>query len=260
MFFDLRNLPELSWERSGCLFNIFYFFVFPVGYRLECIRHVYVVFFPLIFLHGTVKAVFYQTSRMSLRNNRCANMLLMFFELETYFWDSTPWFLVGVFEANARLLQLLVFVISSTRSVNFFVHLFNNINLNYERPKHTRNARTSFKTKTSTSRTSKTKDPPLAFLLGFFSALCDIFEVFWIPPKGLPFVFFDILQHNGCQKIPKCPPFTFFGTVTLFKNLILKIFRIFFKISQGSPLFSSYFATNRIFTKPKGSPFYNFEP
>ena len=171
--------------------------------RLRC-------FLPLIFLHGTVKAVFYQTSRMSLRNNRCANMLLMFFELETYFWDSTLWFLVGVFEENARLLQLLVFVISSTRSVNFFVHLFNNINLNYERPKHTRNARTSFKTKTSTSRTSKTKDPPLAFLLGFFSALCDIFEVFWIPPNGLPFVFFRYYATQWMSKNPKVSPFHIF--------------------------------------------------
>ena len=64
--------------------------------------------------------------------------------------------LVGVFEENTRLLQWLVFFVSSTRSVHFFVHLFNIINLNYGRPKHTRNDRTSSKTKTSTSRTSKT--------------------------------------------------------------------------------------------------------
>ena len=50
----------------------------------------------------------------------------------------------------------------------------------------------------------------------FFGTMRLFFEVFWIPPKDLPFVCFDSLQHNGCQKIP---PFTFFGAVTLFKNI-----------------------------------------
>ena len=71
--------------------------------------------------------------------------------------------------------------------------------------------------------------PPLVFFTRIFSALCDFFELFWIPPKGLHFVCFDILQHNGCQKIPMGPPFTFFGTVTMFKNLILKFFSEVFK-------------------------------
>ena len=52
-----------------------------------------------------------------------------------------------------------------------------------------------------------TKDPTLAPL---FSALCDFFEVFWIAPEGPPFICFDILQHNGCQKIAKGPPFYIF--------------------------------------------------
>ena len=63
-----------------------------------------------------------------------------------------------------------------------------------------------------------TKDPTLAPL--FFGTKRLFFEVFWIAPEGPPFICFDILQHNGCQKIAKDPPFTFFGTVTLFKNLI----------------------------------------
>ena len=63
-----------------------------------------------------------------------------------------------------------------------------------------------------------TKDPTLAPL--FFRHYATFFEVFWIAPEGPPFICFDILQHNGCQKIAKGPPFTFFGTVTLFKNLI----------------------------------------
>ena len=63
-----------------------------------------------------------------------------------------------------------------------------------------------------------TKDPTLAPL--FFGTIRLFFEVFWIAREGPPFISFDILQHNGCQKIAKGPPFTFFGTVTLFKNLI----------------------------------------
>ena len=78
-----------------------------------------------------------------------------------------------------------------------------------------------------------TKDPPIAPL---FSALCDFFETFWIAPKGPPFNFFDILQHNGCQKTPNGPPFYIFGTVTLFKNLIFKIILgNFFKSLRAPP-------------------------
>ena len=46
-------------------------------------------------------------------------------------------------------------------------------------------------------------------------------KFFWIPPKGLPFVCFDILQHNGYKKIRKGPPFYVFGTVTL---VVLEIY------------------------------------
>ena len=66
-----------------------------------------------------------------------------------------------------------------------------------------------------------------------------LFETFWIEifsPKGPPSIFYDVLQHNGCQKIAKGPPFTFFGTVTLFKNLIKNFFGKFFHVSKGSPL------------------------
>ena len=57
--------------------------------------------------------------------------------------------------------------------------------------------------------------------------------------KFFGFLPFDIFQHNGSQKIPKGPPFTIFGTVTLFKNLIKNILRspkglslFFFQILQ----------------------------
>ena len=93
----------------------------------------------------------------------------------------------------------------------------------------------------------KHRKSPLVFFTLIFRKYA-IFELFWIPPKGLPFVCFDILQHNGCQKIPKGPPFTFFGTVTLFKNLIKIFLGNFFKSPKGSPSFFSYFATNWSFT------------
>ena len=164
-------------------------------------------------------------------------------------------FIVGVFEENARLLQWLVFFVSSTRSIHFLVQLFNIINLNYAPPKHTRNAITSFKTKKSTYRTSKTYDAPRP-LVFFTPIFFGTMRLFWIPPKALPFVCFDILQHNESQKIPKGPPFTFFGTVTLFKNLIIKKNS---RSPKGPPLiFFKYFATNWSFTKPKGSPLLQF--
>ena len=66
-----------------------------------------------------------------------------------------------------------------------------------------------------------------------------LFETFWIEyfsPKGPLFNFFDVLQHNGCQKIAKGPLLTFFATLTLFKNLIKKIFREIFSCLQRVPL------------------------
>ena len=73
----------------------------------------------------------------------------------------------------------------------------------------------------------------------FFPHFATFFRCFfWIQPEGLPFVCFSILQHNGCQKIPKGPPFTFFGTVTLIKNLIFDFFSKIFQnlIDFGPPL------------------------
>ena len=87
------------------------------------------------------------------------------------------------------------------------------------------------------------------------------FEVFWIAPEGPPFICFDILQHNGCQKIAKGPPFTFFGTVTLFKNLILKNFLGIFFISPKGPPFNFLIFRNQLeFHKARRVPLLNFEP
>ena len=52
-----------------------------------------------------------------------------------------------------------------------------------------------------------TKDPTLAPL--FFGTM-RLFENFGLQPKGPPSICFDILQHNGCQKFAKGPPFYIF--------------------------------------------------
>ena len=93
----------------------------------------------------------------------------------------------------------------------------------------------------------------------FFSTF---FEVFWIAPEGPPFICFDILQHNGCQKIAKGPPLTFFGTVTLFKNLIQKnFFWKVFHVSKGPPFdFFQSFCNQLEFHKARKVPLFNFEP
>ena len=44
----------------------------------------------------------------------------------------------------------------------------------------------------------------------FFRHYATFFEVFWIASEGPPFICFDILQHNGCQKTAKGPPFYIF--------------------------------------------------
>ena len=67
-----------------------------------------------------------------------------------------------------------------------------------------------------------TKDPTLAPL--FFGTM-RLFLKFFGLHQRVPPSFVSIL----------IPPFTFFGTVTLFKNLIKKNFGKFFHVSKGSP-------------------------
>ena len=103
----------------------------------------------------------------------------------------------------------------------------------------------------------KHRIPPLGvFHLDCFRHYATFFEVFWIAPKGLPFICFEILQHNGCQKIPKDAPFTFFGTVTLFRNLIFNFFGNFLKSHFN---FLHILQPTGVSQGPKGPPIYNFE-
>ena len=48
---------------------------------------------------------------------------------------------------------------------------------------------------------------------------CETFFSNFFLSKGSPFNFFDILQQIGCLKIPKGPPFQFFGIDFFFENL-----------------------------------------
>ena len=47
----------------------------------------------------------------------------------------------------------------------------------------------------------------------FFSELCDFLKLFglkFFPQRVPPSIFSDVLQHNGCQKTAKGPPFYIF--------------------------------------------------
>ena len=88
----------------------------------------------------------------------------------------------------------------------------------------------------------------------FFSTF---FEVFWIAPEGPPSFVSIFCNTMDVKKSQSVPPFTFFGTVTLFKNFIKKIFWEIFSCLQRVPpsIFFKFFATSWSFTKPEGSPF-----
>ena len=89
----------------------------------------------------------------------------------------------------------------------------------------------------------------------FFSTF---FEVFWIAPEGPPFICLDILQHNGCQKIAKGPPFYIFRHCdTVQKSHSKNFFGKFFHVSKGSPLrfFSNFLQPAGVSQSPKGPPF-----
>ena len=57
------------------------------------------------------------------------------------------------------------------------------------------------------------------FHLDFFRH-CETFLVNFLIASKAPFNVFDILHQNGFLKIPKGSPFTFSGTMRLFKTLV----------------------------------------
>ena len=99
-----------------------------------------------------------------------------------------------------------------------------------------------------------TKNPHTAPL--FFGTM-RLFEPFWSAPKGHPFICFDILQHNGCQKIAKGPPFYIFRHCdTVQKSQFKNFLGIFFMSPKGPPLiFFSFLQPAGVSQSPKGPPF-----
>ena len=99
--------------------------------------------------------------------------------------------------------------------------------------------------------------PPWCFSLGFFSALC----YFGFHQRVSPLFVSIFCNTMGVKKSQRVPLFTFFGSVTLFKSLILNFFPEFLKNLKGSPLFFFIFCNQLEFHKSQSvTPFYNFEP
>ena len=118
-------------------------------------------------------------------------------------------FLVGVFEENARLLQWLVFFRQFNAMVPLFCSFVQHHQLELRTSKTYSKRQNLIQNKNiDVQNLENVKDPLWCFSLGFFRYYATFLKIFSIPPKGLPFVCFDILQHNGCQKIPNGPPFS----------------------------------------------------
>ena len=101
-----------------------------------------------------------------------------------------------------------------------------------------------------------TKNPQIAPL--FFGTM-RLFETFWIAPKGHPFICFDILQHNGCRKIAKGPPFySFRHCDTVQKSHFEKFFGKFFHVPKGSLHFFFIFCSQLEFHKARRVPPFQF--
>ena len=139
-------------------------------------------------------------------------------------------FLVGVFE-NARFLQWLVIF----RQFNAIGPLFCSFVQHHQlelRTSKTYSKRQNFVQNRNIevqNLENVLRIPHWCFPLGFFFGTMRLFfENIRILPMGLPYVFFDILQHNGCQKIPKGPPFYIFRPcVTVQKSHFQNFFGYF---------------------------------
>ena len=103
-----------------------------------------------------------------------------------------------------------------------------------------------------------TKDPTRAPL---FFVTMRLFETSWIAPKGPPSFVSIFCNTMDVKKSQWVPPFIFFVTVTLLKNLIKKIFGVFFSCPQRVPLhFFHFLQPAGVSQSPKGPPIFNFEP
>ena len=71
------------------------------------------------------------------------------------------------------------------------------------------------------------------FSLGFFSALCDVFEIFGFHQRVSPSFVSIFCNTMDVKRSQRVPPFTFFGTVTLLKNVIFNFFGTFKNLSRA---------------------------
>ena len=93
----------------------------------------------------------------------------------------------------------------------------------------------------------------------FFRHYATFFETFWIAPKGPPFICFDILKHNGCQKIPKGHPFYIFRHCDTVQKSHFKIFLgNFFQSSKDPPSIFFIFCNQLEFHKAQRVPPFTF--
>ena len=112
------------------------------------------------------------------------------------------------------------------RKVHFFVHLFNNLNYGGSNHSNLRSAsKTKRKNKTRPEPRKHTKDPPLAPL--FFGTMRLFLKFFGLHQRVPPSFVSIFCNTMDVKKPQRVPPFTFFGTVTLFKNHIKNFRKIF---------------------------------
>ena len=96
----------------------------------------------------------------------------------------------------------------------------------------------------------------------FFGAMQLFLKLFGLHQRVPLHLFRHFATQWMSKKSQRVPPFTFFGTVTQFKNLILNFFLgNFFQVSKGLPFtFFHILQPAGVSQTPKGPPFYNFEP
>ena len=140
-----------------------------------------------------------------------------------------PTLTVGSFFRRVR--STLLFICSTTSNLNNFKPQQLQPQQHVQNKKKKQNRHPEFR--------NHTKDPPIASL--FFGTM-RLFSNFLDCTKGSPLHMFRYFATQWTSKNPKKSPFTYFGTVTLFKNLVFKNF------------------LGNFFKSPKGPPFYKFEP
>ena len=160
----------------------------------------------------------------------------------------------------ARLLQWVVFFRHERCTFLFICSTTSNLN-NFKPQQFQPQKRVQNEKKNQNRRPQPrkhTKDPTLAPL--FFGTM-RLFWSFLDCTRGPPFICFDILQHNGCQKIAKS--LLHFSALWHCSKISLKKFFLgnFFMSPKGPPFnFFSNFCNQLEFHKARRVPLLNFEP